>query len=143
MRLKKRRIFTQKIKYELCYIIIILYLCNRIDNVTQSIFMEEKKSKRGGKRPGAGRPYKTEGCRTVVMRVPEYLKSEIAVYIRMQADMIEDKLDMGFLDELDEKKRASLVDTMKCMIWFEEKRLEQAKNRTEKQQPKDESAKVI
>ena len=30
------------------------------------------------------------------MRVPEYLKSEIAVYIRMQADMIEDKLDMGF-----------------------------------------------
>lgn len=100
--------------------------------------MKEKKSKRGGKRPGAGRPYKTEGCRTVVMRVPEYLKSEIAVYIRMQADMIEDKLDMGFLDELDEKKRASLIDTMKCMIWFEEKRLEQAKDRTEKQQPTDE-----
>ena len=105
--------------------------------------MEEKKSKRGGKRPGAGRPYKTEGCRTVVMRVPEYLKSEIAVYIRMQADMIEDKLDMGFQDELDEKKRASLIDTMKCMIWFEEKRLEQAKNRTEKQQPTDEQAKDI
>ena len=41
---------TQKIKYELCYIIIILYLCNPIDNVTQSIFMKEKKSKRVGKR---------------------------------------------------------------------------------------------
>ncbi|EJW99655.1 hypothetical protein EVA_12235 [gut metagenome] len=41
------------------------------------------KGKSGGRRTGAGRPSKTEGCATKVMRVPGYMKDRIETLIRV------------------------------------------------------------
>ena len=58
------------------------------------------KGKSGGKRPGAGRPYKTEGCITKVMRVPSYMKESIETLIRVQSD---------WLSEDEERKPLSAI----------------------------------
>ena len=51
------------------------------------------KGRSGGRRPGAGRPFKTEGffqegCTTKVMRVPGYMKDRIETLFRVQAEWI-------------------------------------------------------
>ena len=88
------------------------------------------KGKSGGKRPGAGRPYKTEGCITKVMRVPSYMKERIETLIRVQAEWIsedEEKKPVGYLDDTEEKKRKDLIQDLECIIDYEKKRLEKAR----------------
>ena len=66
------------------------------------------KGKSGGKRPGAGRPCKSEGCPTKVMRVPSYMKNKIETLIRVQAEWIsedEERNPVGYLGKAEEKKR--------------------------------------
>ena len=46
------------------------------------------KGRSGGKRTGAGRPFKTEGCATKVMRVQSYMKETIETLIRVQAEWL-------------------------------------------------------
>lgn len=97
------------------------------------------KGKSGGKRPGAGRPFKTEGCVTKVMRVPSYMKGRIETLIRVQAEWLsedETKKPVGYLDEAEEKKRKELVQDLECIILYEKTRLERARNLI-KQQKED------
>lgn len=87
------------------------------------------KGKSGGKRPGAGHPYKIEGCPTKVMRVPGYMKGRIETLIRVQAEWLsedETKKPVGYLDEAEEKKRKDLIQDLECIIDYEKKRLEKA-----------------
>lgn len=95
------------------------------------------KGKSGGKRPGAGRPYKTEGCITKVMRVPSYMKERIETLIRVQAEWIsedEEKKPIGYLDEAEEKKRKELIQDLECIIDYEKKRLEKARKLARQQE---------
>lgn len=95
------------------------------------------KGKSGGKRPGAGRPYKTEGCITKVMRVPSYMKESIETLIRVQSDWLsedEERKPVGYLDEAEEKKRKDLIQDLECIIDYEKKRLEKAKLQSRKQE---------
>ena len=95
------------------------------------------KGKSGGKRPGAGRPYKTEGCITKVMRVPSYMKERIETLIRVQAEWIsedEEKKPIGYLDEAEEKKRKDLIQDLECIIDYEKKRLEKARKLARQQE---------
>ncbi len=88
------------------------------------------KGKSGGKRPGAGHPYKIEGCPTKVMRVPGYMKGRIETLIRVQAEWLsedETKKPVGYLDEAEEKKRKDLIQDLECIIDYEKKRLEKAR----------------
>ena len=88
------------------------------------------KGKSGGKRPGAGRPCKSEGCPTKVMRVPSYMKGRIETLIRVQAEWLsedETKKPVGYLDEAEEKKRKDLIQDLECIIDYEKKRLEKAR----------------
>lgn len=87
------------------------------------------KGKSGGKRPGAGHPYKIEGCPTKVMRVPSYMKGRIETLIRVQAEWLsedETKKPVGYLDEAEEKMRKELVQDLECIILYEKTRLEKA-----------------
>ena len=87
------------------------------------------KGKSGGKRSGAGRPFKTEGCVTKVMRVPSYMKGRIETLIRVQAEWLsedETKKPIGYLDEAEEKKRKDLVQDLEAVVAYEKKRLEKA-----------------
>ena len=95
------------------------------------------KGKSGGKRLGAGRPYKTEGCITKVMRVPSYMKERIETLIRVQAEWIsedEEKKPVGYLDEAEEKMRRELVQDLECIILYEKIRLEKARNLVKQQE---------
>ena len=77
------------------------------------------KGKSGGKRSGAGRPFKTEGCVTKVMRVPSYMKGRIETLIRVQAEWLsedETKKPIGYLDEAEEKKRKDLVQDLEAVV---------------------------
>lgn len=97
------------------------------------------KGKSGGKRLGAGRPCKSEGCPTKVMRVPSYMKGRIETLIRVQAEWLsedETKKPVGYLDEAEEKKRKELVQDLECIILYEKTRLERARNLI-KQQKED------
>lgn len=94
------------------------------------------KGKSGGKRSGAGRPCKSEGCPTKVMRVPSYMKNKIETLIRMQAEWLsedETKKPVGYLDEAEEKKRKDLVQDLEAVIAYEKKRLEKAMLQSKKQ----------
>ena len=95
------------------------------------------KGKSGGKRPGAGRPCKSEGCPTKVMRVPSYMKGRIETLIRVQAEWLsedETKKSVGYLDEAEEKMRRELVQDLECIILYEKKRLEKARNLAKQQE---------
>ena len=88
------------------------------------------KGKSGGKRLGAGRPCKSEGCPTKVMRVPSYMKNKIETLIRVQAEWLsedETKKPVGYLDEAEEKKRKDLIQDLECIILYEKNRLEKAR----------------
>lgn len=94
------------------------------------------KGKSGGKRPGAGRPCKSEGCPTKVMRVPSYMKNKIETLIRVQAEWLsedETKKPVGYLDEAEEKKRKDLIQDLEAVIAYEKKRLEKAMLQSRKQ----------
>ena len=87
------------------------------------------KGKSGGKRPGAGRPFKTEGSVTKVMRVPSYMKESIETLIRVQAEWLsedETRKPVGYLDEAEEKKRKDLVQDLEAVVAYEKKRLARA-----------------
>ena len=87
------------------------------------------KGKSGGKRPGAGRPCKSEGCPTKVMRVPSYMKGKIETLIRVQAEWLsedESNKPVGYLGEAEEKKRKDLVQDLEAVVAYEKKRLEKA-----------------
>lgn len=95
------------------------------------------KGKSGGKRPGAGRPCKSEGCPTKVMRVPSYMKNKIETLIRVQAEWLsedETKKPVGYLDEAEEKKRKDLIQDLEAVIAYEKKRLEKAMLQSRKQE---------
>lgn len=95
------------------------------------------KGKSGGKRPGTGRPFKTEGCVTKVMRVPIYMKSNIETLIRVQAEWLSEdgkSQPVGYLDEAEEKKRKDLVQGLEGIISYEKKRLEKAMLQFKKQE---------
>lgn len=95
------------------------------------------KGKSGGKRPGAGRPCKSEGCPTKVMRVPSYMKNKIETLIRVQAEWLsedETKKPAGYLDEAEEKKRKDLIQDLEAVIAYEKKRLEKAMLQSRKQE---------
>lgn len=95
------------------------------------------KGKSGGKRSGAGRPFKTEGCVTKVMRVPSYMKGRIETLIRVQAEWLskdETKKPIGYLDEAEEKKRKDLVQDLEAVVAYEKKRLEKAMLQSKKQE---------
>lgn len=95
------------------------------------------KGKSGGKRPEAGRPCKSEGCPTKVMRVPSYMKNKIETLIRVQAEWLsedETKKPFGYLDEAEEKKRKELVQDLECIILYEKIRLEKARNLVKQQE---------
>ena len=95
------------------------------------------KGKSGGKRPGAGRPCKSEGCPTKVMRVPSYMKGRIETLIRVQAEWLsedETKKSVGYLDEAEEKKRKDLIQDLECIVLYEKIRLEKARNLVKQQE---------
>lgn len=95
------------------------------------------KGKSGGKRPGAGHPYKIEGCPTKVMRVPSYMKGRIETLIRVQAEWLsedETKKPVGYLDEAEEKKRKDLVQDLEAVVAYEKKRLEKAMLQSKRQE---------
>lgn len=95
------------------------------------------KGKSGGKRPGAGRPCKSEGCPTKVMRVPSYMKNKIETLIRVQAEWLsedETKKPVGYLDEAEEKKRKDLIQDLEAVIAYEKKRLEKVMLQSRKQE---------
>ena len=88
------------------------------------------KGRSGGRRTGAGRPFKTEGCATKVMRVPSYMKESIETLIRVQAEWLSEDEEMkpvGYLDEAEEKKRKDLIQDLECIILYEKNRLEKAR----------------
>lgn len=88
------------------------------------------KGKSGGKRTGAGRPFKSEGCVTKVIRVPSYMKDRIETLIRVQAEWLsedENKKSVGYMDEAEENLRRNLVQDLECIINYEKKRLEKAR----------------
>lgn len=87
------------------------------------------KGKSGGKRPGAGRPCKSEGCPTKVMRVPSYMKNKIETLIRVQAEWLledETKKPVGYLDEAEEQKRRRLIQDLEAVVSYEKNRLARA-----------------
>ena len=93
------------------------------------VAMAGVKGKSGGKRPGAGRPFKTEGCATVVMRVPSYMKESIETLIRVQAEWIsedEKRKTVGYLDEAEEKRRRRLIQDLEAVVSYEKNRLARA-----------------
>ena len=95
------------------------------------------KGKRGGKRPGAGRPCKSEGCPTKVMRVPSYMKNKIETLIRVKSEWLsedEGNKPVGYLDEAEEKMRRELVQDLECIILYEKIRLEKARNLVKQQE---------
>ncbi len=95
------------------------------------------KGKSGGKRPGAGRPCKSEGCPTKVMRVPGYMKSKIETLIRVKSEWLsedEGNKPVGYLDEAEEKMRRELVQDLECIILYEKIRLEKARNLVKQQE---------
>lgn len=95
------------------------------------------KGKSGGKRPGAGHPYKIEGCPTKVMRVPSYMKERIETLIQVQAEWLSDgekSRPVGYLDEAEEKKRKDLIQGLEGVISYEKKRLEKAILQSRKQE---------
>lgn len=95
------------------------------------------KGKSGGKRPGAGRPCKSEGCPTKVMRVPSYMKNKIETLIRVKSEWLsedEERKPVGYLDEAEEKKRKELVQDLECIILYEKIRLEKARNLARQQE---------
>ena len=95
------------------------------------------KGRSGGRRTGAGRPFKTEGCATKVMRVPSYMKESIETLIRVQAEWLsedEKSQPIGYLDEAEEKKRKELVQDLECIILYEKIRLEKAMLQSKRQE---------
>ena len=95
------------------------------------------KGRSGGRRTGAGRPFKTEGCATKVMRVPSYMKESIETLIRVQAEWLsedEKSQPIGYLDETEEKKRKDLIQDLECIIDYEKKRMEKARKLTRQQE---------
>ena len=87
------------------------------------------KGRSGGRRTGAGRPFKTEGCVTKVMRVPSYMKEFIETLIRVQAEWLsedETKKSVGYLDEAEEKKRRRLIQDLEAVVSYEKSRLARA-----------------
>ena len=95
------------------------------------------KGNSGGKRPGAGRPCKSEGCPTKVMRVPSYMKNKIETLIRVKSEWLsedEERKPVGYLDEAEEKKRKELVQDLECIILYEKIRLEKARNLVKQQE---------
>lgn len=95
------------------------------------------KGKSGGKRPGAGRPCKSEGCPTKVMRVPSYMKNKIETLIHVKSEWLsedEGNKPVGYLDEAEEKMRRELVQDLECIILYEKIRLEKAKLQSRKQE---------
>lgn len=85
------------------------------------------KGKSGGRRPGAGRPCKS-GCVTKVMRVPSYMKQDIETFIEIQTEWLsdEDKKPIGYLDEVEEKRRRDFISNLESLIYYETKRLARA-----------------
>ncbi|MDB1077503.1 hypothetical protein PL757_20515 [Phocaeicola vulgatus] len=85
------------------------------------------KGKSGGRRPGAGRPCKS-GCVTKVMRVPSYMKQDIETFIEIQTEWLsdEDKKPIGYLDEVEEKRRRDFISNIESLIYYEKKRLARA-----------------
>ena len=95
------------------------------------------KGRSGGRRTGAGRPFKTEGCATKVMRVPSYMKESIETLIRVQAEWLsedEKSQPIGYLDEAEEKMRRELVQDLECIVLYEKIRLEKARNLVKQQE---------
>lgn len=95
------------------------------------------KGKSGGKRPGAGRPCKSEGCPTKVMRVPSYMKNKIETLIRVKSEWLsedEERKPVGYLDEAEEKKRKDLVQDLEAVVAYEKKRLEKAMLQSKRQE---------
>lgn len=95
------------------------------------------KGKSGGKRSGAGHPYKIKGCPTKVMRVPSYMKESIEMLIRVQAEWLsedEERKPVGYLDEAEEKKRKDLIQGLESIISYEKKRLEKARKLARQQE---------
>lgn len=87
------------------------------------------KGRSGGKRTGAGRPFKTEGCATKVMRVPSYMKESIETLIRVQAEWLsedEKSQPIGYLDEAEEKRRRRLIQDLEAVVSYEKSRLVRA-----------------
>lgn len=104
------------------------------------------KGKSGGKRPGSGRPFKTEGCVTKVMRVPSYMKGRIETLIRVQAEWLsedETKKPVGYLDEAEEKKRKDLVQDLEAVVAYEKKRLEKAMLQSKRQEEDKKAAETV
>lgn len=95
------------------------------------------RGKSGGKRPGAGRPCKSEGCPTKVIRVPSYMKGKIETLIRVQAEWLsedESNKPVGYLGEAEEKKRKDLVQDLEAVVAYEKKRLEKAMLQSKRQE---------
>lgn len=95
------------------------------------------KGKSGGKRPGAGRPCKSEGCPTKVMRVPSYMKNKIETLIRVKSEWLsedEGNKPVGYLDEAEEKMRKDLVQDLEAVVAYEKKRLEKAMLQSKRQE---------
>ena len=83
----------------------------------------------GGRRTGAGRPFKTEGCATVVMRMPSYMKESIETLIRVQAEWLsedEKSQPIGYLNEAEEKRRRRLIQDLEAVVSYEKNRLVRA-----------------
>lgn len=95
------------------------------------------KGKSGGKRLGAGRPCKSEGCPTKVMRVPSYMKNKIETLIRVKSEWLsedEGNKPVGYLDEAEEKMRKELVQDLECIVLYEKIRLEKARKLVKQQE---------
>lgn len=84
-----------------------------------------KQGNRGGRRAGAGRPCKVEGCPTVVMRIPGSLKDAVTAYVKLQADAIAAERGRTVTPptEDEERVRRRLVRDMESLLAYERQRL--------------------
>ena len=95
--------------------------------------MTGEKKKRGGARPGAGRPRKYNDCPTKVMRVPTYLAGHIRSLLNLADEFCNYAEDpkLCVLAEADEKRRKELVDLMSNLIDYENQRRQKLRESAE------------
>lgn len=84
--------------------------------------MENKKDKRGGRRPGAGPKSKIGGLHTKTMRVPSSMQEEIKCLIDVYAHWLcDDPLNLPY--QTDEFKRLSVIKDMTIVLEEEKRRI--------------------
>lgn len=85
--------------------------------------MEKKICRRGGKRDGAGRPCKSAGLHTKVMRVPDLMSKNVKTLIKVQIEQLYNPNHTCYYSEQEEQQRRELISSLESIIRYEKERL--------------------